>query len=450
MAYTPINSAADLLVANQPQYTTTKLEYDNLYLSDFLKPQWDDMVHFLNPQYSMTYILSRLNDNDVAMADTINWSELGDLQIQQTIASATTSGRTAEITLVESDRYFVVGDVIVLPTGVQAQVTAVDDSSGQVIDVQSTGTDNLTADDVAEGATIYRIAAYVAPCAASPNGNTYVPNKRSASIVRLSRSKEFCVDTMSQPLWYKGKNGKNYQYFLDQQTWLRERMMELERSVVFFNGFTGSMASGVTGDPGMIPLIQTYGVTGTVAGSWTEDDLLDIISQLKVAGDFDGSGTNEYVVFAGITARQEISKFIETNRRVEIDGTFGEQMKKGKAFFGLQIDQYQFNGVLLTILDYPLFNNIPVAGDLDYKKAALFLNIGTLNGERKAQILYKQHYNGVKEKMFHSVLYGHLSNTESGGAVAQTARCWTETYSSSYILKLVALNNHGFFYATGS
>lgn len=450
MAYTPINSAADLLVANQPQYTTTKLEYDNLYLSDFLKPQWDDMVHFLNPQYSMTYILSRLNDNDVALADTINWSELGSLQIMQTIDSASVTGRTAEITLVETDSYFVVGDVVQLNNGVQAQVTAVDDSSGQVITVQSTGTDNLTSDDVVGGLTIYRLAAYVAPCAASPTGNTYIPNKRSASMVRLSREKEFCVDTMSQPLWYKGKNGKDYQYFLDQQTWLMERMQELERSVVFFNGFTGSMSSGVTGDPGMIPLIQTYGVTGTVAGSWTEDDMLDIITQLTIAGDYAGSGTNEYVVFAGATARQEISKFIETNRRVEIDGAFGEAMKKGKAFFGLQIDQYQFNGVLLNILSYPLFNNIPATGDLDYKKAALFLNIGTLNGERKAQVLYKQHFNGVKEKMWHSVKYGHLSNTESGGAVAQTNRCWSEVYSSSYILKLVALNNHGFFYATGS
>jgi hypothetical protein len=448
MAVTFDNSADQVLAQGAPNTQTGKVEYDNLYLSPYLKPLWDDVVHMTAPQYSMSYILGKLSQSDVTKNDTINWTELGDIQIKQTIGSATISGRTAEITLDETERYFVIGDVIQL-VGVQAQITDVDDSSGQVITVQSAGTANLTSDNVAEGAKIWRLAAHVAPCAAAPLGTTFFPKQRSAGIVRLSRSHEFCVDTMSQPLWYKGKNGKNYQYFLDQQVFQAERVQELERSIVFFDGFAGTMASGVTGTPGMIPLIQTYGVTGTIAGAWTEDDFKDVISELKKAGSHVGTSTNEYIVFAGLQARKEISSFMEDNRRVEITGAFAEAQKKGKSFYGLQIDQYMFNGVIVNIFDYPLFNNIP-SDDINWESACLFLNVGTLNGERKAQVLYKEHYNGVKDKMFLSVKYGHLSNTTNGGAVAQTERCWTETYSTSYILKLVALGNHGFFHVEGS
>lgn len=443
MAVTFSASTETLVQDNAATSQLTPVSYSDLFSSVFLKPQWDSFVYHINPQYTATYVLSYLaQGDDVALNDTVNWAERGTLNIQQTITSATVSGRTATIVLTETERYFVVGDIIVLSSGVQAQVTAVT-TGPQTLTVQSLGTANLVdGTDVVDGSKIWRIGAGIAPCAAAPTGTTYVPTQRTASVSQWGKTKEWCVDAMSAPQWITAPDGKNYQFFRDEVDFIEEVKSEFERAVVFGQATTGTMSSGFIAGAGMIPLIQTYGSSGSIAGAWTEDDFIEVLNQMSI----NGNGHDEWVAFCGVDAMTSIIKFTKDYRRIE-NSVFTDAYKKSKGLeFGMDLTTYKFGTRTVTIMEYPYFNDIPATTTIDYKGAIMFLNVAKDVNGPKCQILYKKEFNGIKKKMYRTKgPYGH-GTVENGGDVTQVAPKWNVTYSNKFILKMVALNTHGFFY----
>lgn len=441
MAVTFTADTLTLVQDNAAASSLTPVSYADLLASDFIRPQWDSFIYKINKQYTATYVLSYLSQgDDVAEADTVNWSERGTLNIQQTITSGTVSGRTAALTLTESERYFVVGDQIQLSSGAQVEVTSIT-TDPQVLNVQSLGSANLVdGTDVIDGSKIFRIGTRIAPCGAAPTGTTFEPVKKSASINRYGKTKNFCVDSMSLPRWIEA-DGKRYKYYQDEMDFIEEIKSEFEKSVVFSVATTGTMTSGTTGDAGIIPLVQAYGSSGSVAGAWTEDDFIDVLNQMSI----NGNGNDEWVAFCGVDAMTSIIKFTADYRRID-NSAFTDAEKKGGLKFGMDLVTYMFGTRKVTIAEYPYFNDIPATTSIDYKGAILFLNVAKSSNGPKCQILYKKLFNGVKEKMLRSVGPEGHGTQPNGGSVSQVARLWNVTYSNAYILKMVALNTHGFFY----
>ena len=132
-----------------------------------------------------------------------------------------------------------------------------------------------------------------------------------------------------------------------------------------------------------------------------------------------------------------------------LDGCCNGSFSANEGTYAFKLTQFDVNGVILTFKECVIFNEPPISsvvGAIDYKDAALFVNIGSNDKAKGLELKYKKNVFGVTEKSMTSSRVGHVG-MGSGQIVRSTNNnCYEEAITSKYMLKMTCLNNHGFIY----
>ena len=416
--------------------TTGKFDFsteNNLFYDPFLKPVWDTMLYKNYEQYLLTYIFDYIGAAKETPYATMNWAEIGDIRKQQTVASASLSTIYADVTLQESERYYIVGDVIKLPSGRFGYVKEIVSTSPQVLKLEALNGENWSADDFSENPTLFHQYNMFEACYTLPEGRNFFPEQKSASMMWLADKQEYCIDTASQPIWLE-YNGKNYWVGQNQEFMYKNHLKSVEGAIVF--GQSATVSDGATSQPGIVTQVLDEGNVVSNSGATTEDDLIDFGVQLIKNGT---EAKGEYIVLCGANYQANVTKAMKDYR---VHQYANSALVKTTDEFKSKLSSYQYNDTLYHFFNYPLFNEMPPADDINYQKAGLFLNIGQGMKARGIEIYYRVNNLGLKEYMRKSLKYGHGVDKIR----MDDSRCVSEAVTTQVLTKMTMLNTHGFMY----
>lgn len=438
-------------ITNTPDTNMSTRTADNtsgsLFVAAYGKPSWDGLIVKCAEKYNLPQILEFIGEG-THDASTLNWAEEGQIIKLYTISgSSGAPGTEVELTLTETDPYFAVGDVVMLPstsgaTHKLAQVKAIATTPNHVLTVESVDGSNILAATVANGGTIMWVANVTAPCGSLSDGRRYKPNQRTATAQIVSQNKQFCYDEESQLSWVG--NGKYY-YNIDEKTHVKEFNLAVSNMALVGakTATPTTLSSGaITGD-GILTNIMTGGTVGTWAGTITEADMQDICTKLVLNSPY---ANGEWLVLGGSTAISKAKAALKDYFVTGGAGSFTPERRKGKA--GFDVSSYEFNGATLQFQNLHIFDLMPAplgANGIDYQNALMFLNITKTGDGAATQIKYIKGI-GKVEKMIMTHKDGHTPMID-GGQRSSNDRCFERAYSSKFLIKQTCLNSHGFFYS---
>lgn len=437
MAFTSINNPTPGS-STSPHTATGKIDYENLFHSDYVRQNWGDMIiNKCYAQYDDVKMLEMLGATGVTEDDKEYWLEQGLTRKQQTIVSATVSGNTAEITILETEQYHVTKDEIKLPSGKNVRVKSIISTTPNVIEVESVDGSPILLAEMPAGDKLFHVGNFLEQCYELPFGRRFFPDKRVAIVTTVGENYQYCESEVSKPMW----NGKYY-YFQEQKTNQTQHLKNVLNRLIFGQATNTPMFDGAVSDSGIIQKVLLDGNVGTYTGAIVEDDIIDYVTQLKE----NSSLKNEYLVWCGSRFMANVTKALKDYR---LDGCCNGSFSANEGTYAFKLTQFDVNGVILTFKECVIFNEPPISsvvGAIDYKDAALFVNIGSNNKAKGLELKYKKNVFGVTEKSMTSSRVGHVG-MGSGQIVRSTNNnCYEEAITSKYMLKMTCLNNHGFIY----
>lgn len=412
----------------------------NIFNANIKKDEWDPILKELAVRYTIADVLEKIGSNGTYTNKEIFWSELGYFKKNQTIASFTITTNTADIVLVETERYFIPMDTISLPSGVQVQVTAIVDDSPQTITVQTLDGSTLVNADFGGNETLYHIGSFMKQCGTLPAGRYFAPVRVSAIETIVPTTARYCVDETNQMIWLEG----GFWYHKEQILKRQEHKIMKQGMILWGNGNTTATANGTSGI-GLVPTIFQQGTVVTDSTSVTEDNVIDFLAALRYNGaDYQ---YNEYLCLCGYKYHTAITKALKA---YVVNSNSDSRYFAGKAGdFGLVLKTYNLNGLIVTFmasgaLDEPATTNI--SGIPDTQNMGLYLNIGKNDQGRGIELIYKKiMMSGAVENELTSYAPG-VASVANGSMVVTQERCRTENITSSMILKLTYRNSHGIHY----
>lgn len=424
--------------STSPHTLTGKVDYENAFHSDFVRQNWGDMIlEKCYEQYNMVQMLKLIGATGVTEDDKEYWQEMGLMRKQQTILSATVAGNTAQITLVETEQYYVTKDEIKLPSGKNVRVKNIVSTSPNVIEVESVDGSAILITELPAGNKLFHVGNFMEYCYELPFGRRHFPDKKVAIVTTIAENYQYCESEVSKPQW----NGKYY-YFDEQKRNQKDHLKNLENRLIFGQATTTPMSDGAVAGPGMIQQVLVDGNVGTYTGAVVEDDIIDWVTQLKE----NSALKNEYLVICGSRFLANATKALKDYR---LQGCCNGSFSVNEGEFAFKLTQFDVNGVILSFRESATFNepaDSTVLGAISYKDSALFLNIGSNDKIKGVELKYKKNVFGVVEKSMTSSRVGHVGMTGGNTVRSTNNNCFEEAISTKYMLKMSCLNNHGFLY----
>lgn len=430
------------------QMSTGKLDGGNLFHAAQVKPDWKGKLFYKYRQYTLTYLLDKIGKVTYSKNKTVNWSEIGRTRTSQTKTSQTLNGggTTASVTMATTDQYFIPRDTVVLASGKIGQVDSVTIGGTQVIVLSPVdGEVFVTADFGDDGVgQLGHLGNLQEECYTVPETRQHNAKVYSNGFTKHHLEKAYCDDTMGEPLWFAGKNGKNYSYYIEQDIQRDEHLRDTELAVLAGEAGDGSgLASGATMAKGVLTYVTEGGVRSTIAADPTEADIIDQASLMTVNSDSD-----HYLVLAGnnyiTAATQALKNYSEDG--AQFYGKFGVKPNE----VGLNFQHYRFNGSTFNFVNYNVFNDpatLGVVSAVDYGNSALFLSLGSnRQGESLIEVVYKEAMNGQKYNMMWTWDAGplhHPQSSKTGGMRTSSQACFSEGFRTDVSVIMRGLNCHG-------
>ena len=437
MAFNVINNPTPG-ASTSPHTATGKIGYENLFHSDYIREKWGDMIiEKCYGQYDMVQMLKLIGATGITEDDKEFWTEMGLMRKQQTILSATVAANTAQITIAETEQYYVTKDEIKLPSGKNVRVIAIVSTIPNVISVESVDGSPILITELPAGDKLFHVGNFMEQCYELPFGRRFFPDKRVAIVTTIGENYQYCESEISKPMW----NGAYY-YFQEQKINQKQHLKNLDNRLIFGQGTTTPMADGAVAGPGMIQQILLDGNVGTYTGAVVEDDIIDWVTQLKENSEL----KNEYLVLCGSRFLANATKALKDYR---LDGCCNGAFTANEGKFAFKLTQFDVNGVIISFRESATFNepaDSSVLGAISYKDSALFLNIGSDDKIKGVELKYKKNAFGVVEKSMTSSRNGHVGMGTGHINRSTNNNCLEEAITTKYMLKMSCLNNHGFLY----
>jgi len=409
---------------------------NNIFEASLKKPEFDTVIKELAPRYYITDVLDKIGATGTFSNDEIFWGEEGYFKKNQTVDNVTVTTNTADVTIEETERYFVTQDTISLVSGKQVVVTNIVSTSPQVITVKTLDNSDLVEADFIDGSnkTLYHIGSQMEKCGTAPAGRYFAPTKQSAKQTIFTTTADYCVDDTNQMIFI-GNTG--YWYARNQILKRKEHRVVKQGNILWGNGSDNS-------GQGLVPIIFERGTVISDSTSVTEDEVMNFINTLALNGaDYNYS---EYLCMAGNKYMLAVTKALKA---YVVNSNADSRYFNGKAGdFGIVLKTYNINGTIITFmrssaLDEPGAAN--VSGIPDTQNMGLYLNVGENDRGRGIELLHKKiEVTGAIENESTYRING--IGSVSSGVIQQPKRCWSEYITSAFILKVSYGNSHGIHY----
>lgn len=439
--------------ANSP-YTTDvanmsigKLDGGNAFHAAQVKPDWREKLTFKYKQYTLTYLMDKINKVSYSQNKTINWSEIGRTRTSQDVSSVTLNGggATASVTVSTTTQYFIVRDVVVTYSGKLGQVDSVTIGGSQVLVLSPVDGVDFTTDDFNAGTgKLGHVGNLQEECYVIPSTRLHNSSNYSNGFSKHHLEKSYCDDTMGEPSWIAAPNGKKYSYYTDQFIQRKEHLRDTELAILMGQAADGTtLASGATMAKGVLTYVTEGGVRSTISAAPTEDDIIDQAALMTVNSD-----TDHYLVLAGNNYMKGATKALKNYHEdgAQFYGKFG--MKPNEV--GLNFQHYRFNNSTFNFVNYNVFNDpatLGVVNDPDYSNTALFLSLGSNDeGQSLIEVVYRKSMQGKPYKLFYSYSAGQLDHPQSskmGGMRTTETACFSEGFRTDVSVIVRGLNCHG-------
>lgn len=461
------NPMANPVTTGTPQATTS-----NYVLSTLNKPDISEIATFkYGKQYQICALLDRLTRSEESTQQTFQWFEYGLTRKAYTVGSGSTLSAGASITvkILNSDLTSLTTAPVLVPSmtvrfenGSVGRISSVTQNSSDV-DVVITPVGNSAW--VASGGTTYNNVPAVGNKFAqmyssnvefsdAPNPITWNPELLNNFLTTNRRTVRCSTTENSNMKWIKDpKTGKRYYSFINESIAMEETMKDKE--MLYLTGVQSPNSTSPTSagsSLGLIPNILSRGSVTTYSGALQVTDIEEQIRLMIVAN---GSTSNEWTVFAG---SQYISDANQALRFYILNGAV-EYSSAAAAFkeIGVNFTSYNFMGGTLHLVHYKPFDNPTLfptpaaAGNINFSKAALFLNMGNdTQGVPLIRERYQVDANGVAYKFIRKVAPG-MSSPEPATTTNNLAVNGLDGFSVFFLtatgLEMRAANSHGFQYA---
>lgn len=326
-------------------------------------------------------MLDKIGPAKPVYAPAFSWSILDRTRASATITSGDFTGASGTLTLdTVADTinlgYFLVDDVLRTETGVMIKVTATGNAGGfQTITVSRLDGTAVAAADFANGEQIGHAYNAFDEGSSGPNGRLFLPVEDYNYTTIFRRSVKVSRSAASSKSFLT-VDGKEYWYFTNEKKMFEEFFADQERSLMF--GTRTSVGNKKTAGGIWDKVVtQTLGqiVNYTTATGIAESDFFTMIPALIRQG-----CSKNLMLFAGSEAASDIQqalKYYTLNGAVDF-GSFGSND------VGIDIPTYNFMGVKIMLMHYPMFDDVktlPYAGTssatkINFKQAALIVDMG--------------------------------------------------------------------------
>jgi hypothetical protein len=424
-----------------------------VFQSGLHKPEHSSFLSFKYPQYYLTSMSDRLGASEGVAQDTVTWTIMGRTRFGGTLSSLSAGGSstiTAEITEFDYDGsanfgYLIVGDVILLASGVQARVSAVTVSSvltnKQKVTLTKQGGGNWTvgASEIANAMTFGHGFNTFGEASDAPTGRLFLPTEATAYLTTLRRSFSVSGDEFTNKIWLDKPYASPWFTAVEDLN-----MKEFARDREILVMFGKLQSTGVKTTKGLVQYALDEGVVnGYATGTGvSETNIQDQIEDMLVQG-----CSNEITVLAS-------AKFIKNFQNAMASryiaagaiayGSFGANT------VGMDFQTYKFMGKTIHLVYYELFDDTAVlpaatgsATIVNYQDFSLWLDFGSDAGGSHIQLLHKE-LNGVSRKFIHAYEVGMMGpNGASSGQVSNGADKFTVHLLSQIGLKVRFPNRLG-------
>lgn len=462
------NPLSNPVVTGTPQATTS-----NYVLAALNKPDISEMATFkYGKQYQICALLDRLTRSEQATQQTFSWFEYGLTRKTYTVGSGSTlsAGSTITVKILSSDLTSLTTAPALVPTmtvrfenGSMGRIAAGGVvQNGSDVDVTLTPVGNAAW--VASGGTTYnnvpstgmkfaQMYSSNVEFSDAPNPITWNPELLNNFITTTRRTVRCSTTENSNMKWIKDpKTGKFYYSFINESIAMEETMKDKE--MLYLMGVQSPNATSPTSagsSLGIIPNILSRGSVTTYSGAL---QLTDIEEQVRLMIISNGSTSNEWTVFAG---SQWLSDANQALRSYTLNGSIVYDAQTAMKDIKLNFQSYAFMGGVLHLVHYKPFDNPTLfptpanAGNINFSKAALFLNMGNdTQGTPLIRERYQVDANGVAYKFIRKVAPG-MSSPEPATTLNNIAVNGLDGFSVYFLtatgLEMRAANSHGFQFA---
>lgn len=407
------------------------VDYGNLFLATFNKPEWDNIIHKRFDEAKFAYIMDKvLQEEKPLIGNVFNWSEMGHTQRYNTAESVSVSGSEAEVDIPNSEsQLFGIGSVIMAKSnrqykvvGFEAGVYTLETLDGQNA-LESDFGDTVSEEYV--GGLMWHLYDSADACGPLVKGAVPVPDKYEAWVQIIPTVVKYCYDEMTQPVWI----GNGLYYMEAQANKITEHQMEKEKYVIFSEGDT-TTSSNFGSTPGIIPQLFTYGTSFSTAGAITDTVLVDYDALLKT----NGGGRGEYLVLCSHIKMAEVTQAMRQYRIPSYNGMMNEVMK-GK--FTIEFESIKINGTIYHFVPYDFFSFAPTneTSNIDYNNLLVFICMGENGGREKLlTIKYTASFMPGSPKENTKLSMKPSPTTPQGGVFVLDERCHEEAITSKFAL----------------
>jgi hypothetical protein len=424
-----------------------------VFQSGIHKPEHSSILTYKYPQYYMTTMLDRLGASEAKGQDLFSWNILDRTRESATLSTITSGGTTSDAVgvwttdqaITSTDLgYFLVNDVVRLPSGDLARITASADTGGfQAITVVKVGSGNWT-NTVAVTDRIGHAFSAFPEASSAPTGRLYLPTE-DYNVMTINRRSFKISGSEFTNRTYLG-DGKSW-YFNIEDIEMKEFAKDNEHIIMF--GDLDETANSVS--RGVLDWAIASGVNNGFVGATgvSEANLRNHIKELVLQG-----VSNEIFVLCGIQFLADVQVALID---YAIDGALSYG-SFGNNTAGLDFQSYKFLGKTVNFMHYELFNDesvVPVdtAGAAtnvyDFSNFSLWLDLGsTSNGQKLITLCHKE-LDGQSRKFIHAYEVGMMNpDGTNGGNVANGDDAFTIHYLSETSVKVLNPERLGILAAT--
>jgi hypothetical protein len=424
-----------------------------VFQSGIHKPEHSSILTYKYPQYYMTTMLDRLGASEGKGQDLFSWNIQDRTRQSATLSTITSGGTTGDavgvwttnVAVTATDLgYFLVNDVVRLPSGDLARITASADTGGfQAITVVKVGTGNWSVTVAVTNKIGHAFSAFP-EASSAPTGRLYLPTE-DYNVMTINRRSFKISGSEFTNRTYLG-DGSSW-YFTIEDIEMKEFAKDNEHIVVF-----GELDSTSTNkvSRGVLDWAVADGVNNGFVGATgvSEADLRNHIKELMLQG-----VSNEIYVLCG-------SQFLADVQVALIDyaidgalnyGSFGNNTA------GLDFQSYKFLGKTVNFMYYELFDDDAIVPDpgaatasvIDFTNFSLWLDLGsTSNGQKLISLCHKE-LDGQSRKYIHAYEIGMMNpDGTNGGNVANGDDAFTIHYLSEISVKVLNPERLGILRAT--
>lgn len=430
--FTPTGQGGtNIPISNGSNQIYGTVDYGNLFLATFNKPEWDNIIHKRFDEAKFAYIMDKvLQEEKPLIGNVFNWSEMGHTQRYNTAEAVTVNGTEAEVDIPNSEtQLFGIGSVIMSKSNRQYKVVGFENGTYtlETLDGQNAAASDFgdTVSEEYQAGLMWHLYDSSDACGPLVKGAVPVPDKYEAWVQIIPTVVKYCYDEMTQPVWI----GNGLYYMEAQANKITEHQMEKEKYVIFSEG-DQTTSSNFGSTPGIISQLFTYGTSFSTPGAITDTVLVDYDALLKT----NGGGRGEYIVLCSHIKMAEVTQAMRQYRVQSYNGMMNDVMK-GK--FTIEFESIKINGCIYHFIPYDFFSFAPTneTSNIDYNNLLVFICMGENGGREKLlTIKYTASFMPGSPKENTRLSMKPSPTTPQNGVFVLDERCHEEAITSKFAL----------------